>query len=363
MNAAPSTKTDTTLTPRARFLAAAQGERVDRPPVWLMRQAGRYLPEYQRLRAEHDFVTCCTTPKLSHEISLQPWRRFHMDGVIIFTDILMPLAAAGLDFAVTEKIGPTLAPAIRSAADVARLRTPNAARDFAYLAETLSMLRASVGEHAAVIGFCGAPWTIATYMVSGGKAADQHAVKQWLLESHDTRSALFAWLEAMLADYLVLQARAGADVLQIFDSWAGLLTATEFSDHAGAATARIIARVRQVLGTACPPIIMFVQKNGHLLREIFATRADVISLDSDTNFNIAREQIQEPYALQGNLASSILQQGPVEKIIDATNAMCAAGGLEGFIANLGHGVHKETPIAHVAAFVETVKNFTPHSSA
>lgn len=348
--------------PAERFLRAARGVAVDRPPVWLMRQAGRYLPEYQAVRREHSFVTCCTTPELSQEISLQPWRRFGMDGVIVFTDILMPLAALGLAFSVDEGIGPILAPPVRTQGDVRALRTADATTAFGYLATTLRGIRGAVGDQAAVIGFCGAPWTVATYMVSGGKGADPAAVRQHLLQDHAFRTALFERLVPLFADYLTLQIQAGAQVVQIFDSWGGALSREEYDAAAAPALQELIARVHRQTNHMAP-IIVYCQPGQHLLETFVAAGADVVSIDWRMGLRAARERVApgaqqrgRPVALQGNLDPELLLQDAAT-VRTQTQRMLAEGGTTGYIANLGHGVIKTTPIENVQAFVETVKTY------
>lgn len=340
------------IQPTERFLRAARGEAVDRPPVWLMRQAGRYLPEYRTIQAEHDFVARCTTPALAQEISLQPWRRFGVDGVVVFCDILMPLTAMGLDFAVPTS-GPVLAPAVQSLADVARLRRPDASRDYDYLVQTLRGLRHTLGDQAAVIGFCGGPWTVANYMVAG-HSANLASARATLLADHALREALYEKLIPMLADYLSAQITAGAHMVQIFDTWAGELTAPQCATVAAPALAQLIDRVRgQTRGSA--PLALFCKQCAHLVEVLAATGCDVLSIDADTPFAEARARAGRPLALQGNLSPELLREGPIETIRAATRAMLAAAGTRGTIANLGHGVLKDTPVEHVAAFVETVQ--------
>lgn len=353
--------TTSRCTPAERFLAAARGETTDRAPVWLMRQAGRYLPEYQAVRREHSFVTCCTTPELSQEISLQPWRRFGMDGVIVFTDILMPLAAMGLDFSVDEGVGPILSPAVRTADDARALRTPDATTAFAYLATTLRGIRSAVGNSACVIGFCGAPWTVATYMVNGGKGANQAAVRQHLLTDHVLRTAIFERLVPLFADYLTLQVQSGAQVVQIFDSWGGALTREEYDAAAAPALHALIERVHRQTNHMAP-IIVYCQPGQHLLETFVAAGADVVSVDWRTPLHTAREcanaaaqQRGRPVAVQGNLDPDVLLQDAAT-VRERTRAMLIEGETTGYIANLGHGVVKTTPVENVQAFVETVKN-------
>ncbi len=343
----------TALSGAARFLAAAQRRTVDRAPVWLMRQAGRYLPEYMALRRLHDFVTCCTTPELATEISLQPWRRFGVDGVVVFCDILMPLAAMGLEFSVPDG-GPRLSPIMSSLADVHRLKTPDASTAFSYLTTTLSNLRSELNDRAAVIGFCGAPWTVALYMITGGAKANRAEVQQQLLHDEKLRTALFDKLVPMLADYLTVQIQAGAQIVQIFDTWAGLLSTQDYERFALPVTRAVIERVRAHTNRAAP-ITIFCQQCAHLLPQLVESGADVVSIDARTNLQTAREQFGHRVAIQGNLDPEILLTTP-ETIRTATRAMLAVGGTTGYIANLGHGIDRHTPVENVAVFVKEIQN-------
>lgn len=337
-----------------RFLTAARGGLVDRPPVWLMRQAGRYLPEYQTIRREHDFVACCTTPELATEISLQPWRRFGVDGVVVFCDILMPLAAMGLEFSVPEG-GPRLSPVMQSTHDVASLHTPDAHSAYPYLTTTLRGLRRTVDDAAAIIGFAGGPWTIATYMVAGGHIEDRATVEYHLKTDHAFRTKLYDKLIPMLADYLTVQIEAGAQVVQIFDTWAGSLSREEFCQYAQPALQSLIERVRtQTRGAA--PITLFCKSCAHIFDELIACGSDVISIDAMMSLHAARTNSPPTIALQGNLDPEVLLTTP-ETIRTSTAAMLAEGGTTGYIANLGHGVLKQTPPEHVQAFVKTVQQW------
>lgn len=340
-----------------RFLTAARGGLVDRPPVWLMRQAGRYLPEYQTIRREHDFVACCTTPELATEISLQPWRRFGVDGVVVFCDILMPLAAMGLEFSVPEG-GPRLSPVMQSTHDIAALHTPDAHSAYPYLTTTLRALRHTVDDAAAIIGFAGGPWTIATYMVAGGHIEDRAAVEKMLKTDHSFRTQLYDKLIPMLADYLTVQIEAGAQVMQIFDTWAGNLSREEFCQCAQPALQSLIERVRKQSRSAAP-ITLFSKTSAHILPELAACGSDVLSLDAAISLDTARAKSPRAIALQGNLDPEILLTDP-ETIRAHTTTMLVDGGMTGYIANLGHGVLKQTPPEHVQAFVETVQQWMPH---
>lgn len=334
-----------------RFLRALRGEVVDRPPVWLMRQAGRYLPEYQEIKAKYTFVERCKSPELAQEISLQPFRRFGMDGVVVFCDILMPLEAMGIDFSVPVG-GPRLSPATTTTDDVAQLHMPNAETDYPYLMDTLRGLRTELSNQAAVIGFCGGPWTVGTYMISGGSKATREQLETALLNNNTFREALFAKLIPMLSEYLCAQADAGAQVLQIFESWAGLLSSEEHERVLSGPLTQIIANVRAHCDT---PIILYGNDCGHLVTQWADTGCQGISIDWRQSLQSVRDQLGPHIALQGNLPPETLLTTP-EQVTQETLAMLAAAPKTGHIANLGHGVLKETQPENVGAFVEAVKN-------
>ncbi|MBI2345849.1 MAG: uroporphyrinogen decarboxylase [Deltaproteobacteria bacterium] len=347
------------MDPVTRFLTAARGQTVDRPPVWLMRQAGRYLPEYQALRKRHDFLTCCRTPELATEITLQPWRRFGMDGVVVFCDILIPIAAMGMPLTV-EDAGPRLDPPIVTLADVERLSVPDPEQQVPFLLSTLASVREAVNGKAAVIGFAGGPWTLATYMVTGGGMTSRERCTALLLDDARFRAALFAKLRAMLVPYLTAQAKAGAHVLQIFETWAGLLSPIEFDNVVLPVLSEVIADVRKAVGTKVP-IVIYCGECRHLVEQLGSSGADVVSVDWRLTLTEARLRLPAGVSLQGNLPPELLLKSEPE-VRKATQVMCVEGGDTGYIANLGHGVLKQTPVANVAAFVETVQKWNAAST-
>lgn len=340
------------IMPAQRFLRAAARQPVDRPPVWLMRQAGRYLSEYQAVRRQHDFLTLCKTPELAVEISLQPWRRFGMDGVVVFSDILVPIEAMGMGLTVGEE-GPRLSPPIATIADVERLIVPDPERDVPFLLQTLRQLRVELQGRACVIGFAGGPWTLATYMMTGGGVTNRQRCEALLRGDRALRTALIQKLSAMLVAYLTAQAAAGAQALQIFDTWAGMLSPIEFEQVVAPLLAEIIGAVRKATHGRVP-IILYCLECRHLIEQLGATGPDVVSIDWRLSLAEARRRLPPSIALQGNLNPELLLQSR-EAVCEATRAMLVEGGVTGYIANLGHGVLKQTPVENVTAFVETVK--------
>lgn len=336
-----------------RFLTAAQGGTVDRPPVWLMRQAGRYLPEYQAVRTRASFLEMCKSPDLVVDVSLQPWRRFGMDAVIFFCDILIPCEAMGLPLSYSDVGGPRLGPMRHDLAAVAELKIPDPARTMPFVGESLTRLRGELKDKAILIGFGGAPWTLATYVLAGGSTNDRGKVKELLALQPELLRALLDKITDTSIAYLQYQMDAGAQVIQLFDSWAGHLTPEEYAEWALPYTQRVLKAIRH----DGVPLTLFCQGGGHLLSLMDQAGADILSIDAATSISTARKTATHVKAIQGNLSPELLRDGPVDAIVAATHRMLSEGGRTGYIANLGHGVLKQTPPEHVGAFVNAVKNY------
>ncbi len=343
------------MNPVERFLTAAQGGITDRPPVWLMRQAGRYLPEYQAVRARHSFLEMCKTPELAVEVSLQPWWRYGMDAVIFFGDILIPCEAMGLPLSYSDAHGPRLGPLRHDLAAVAELSVPDPAGAMPFVGEALKRLRAAIRDKAVLIGFGGAPWTLATYVLAGGSTNDRDKIKELLALRPELLRALMDKITDMCIRYLQYQMDNGAQVIQLFDSWAGHLTAEEYAEWALPYTQRIFEALKELNGRV--PLILFCQGGGHLLSLMDRAGADVLSIDAATSITTARRTATHVKTIQGNLPPELLRDGPTDAIVVATHRMLAEAGRTSYIANLGHGVLKQTPTGHVGAFVDAVKNW------
>ena len=340
------------LSARARFIRAALGQPVDRPPVWLMRQAGRYLPEYRELRAKTSFLDMCDRPELATEVSLQPFRRFAMDGVVVFSDILLPLRGAGLELDFAP--GPVVASPIASESDLARLSGEIAA-SIAPTCEAIGQLRRELGEKAAVIGFAGAPWTLAAYATESKLSRDLDVLSALSWREPRLLDRLLDRMTEICAETLRLEIAAGADCVQIFDTWAGMLSAERFERFAGRALRGVIER----LPAKRPPVIVFARGAAHLLDELAALGADVVSLDWRVDLADAATRIGGRVSLQGNLDPTALF-APLADVARETGALVRAGRkARGHIVNLGHGVLQRTPVEAVATFVRTVQEAAP----
>jgi uroporphyrinogen decarboxylase len=335
------------------LLRALGGETLAVPPIWLMRQAGRYLPEYRALRAKApDFLSFCLTPELAAEVTLQPIKRFNFDAAIVFSDILVVPYALGQRVEFRDGEGPVLE-TLADEHDVLRLELGRVAERIAPVGETLRQVRASLPSDVALIGFAGAPWTVATYMVEGGSSRDFSRTKHWAFSNPSGFSALIDDLVSATTEYLLAQVDAGAEVIQLFDSWAGVLPEVEFRRWVIEPTSRITDAVRARHPSV--PIIGFPRGAG-VLYEAYARHAgiDAVSLDSTVPLGWAREAVQRHCALQGNLDPTLLLAGGTT-MTEAARAIVAAFRAGPFVFNLGHGILPETPPEHVGALVEFVR--------
>lgn len=335
------------------FIDSCYGRPTPRPAVWFMRQAGRYLPEYRAIRAENTFLEMCANPDLVQEVTLQPIRRFGMDAAIIFADILLPLVPMGLELRFAKGEGPVIDNPVRTAADVAKLKMPDTRKDFDFLYQALQKTRAALDKDKALIGFAGAPFTVACY-AHKGCGGNFEVMRQWMFRDPAVFEAMMVMLTDVTIEYLRLQAEAGANALMIFDSWGGQLSGYDYLD-------RIFPHVQRLLGSLKDlnvPRILFVKNANHYRDFLRIADAEVIGLDWTMPLAESREILGPAKAVQGNLDPMLLFTDP-ETVRRRTLAMLELNNRQpGYIANLGHGINKDTPIENVAAFVETVKNFS-----
>ena len=336
------------------FLRALAGQTNIPPPIWLMRQAGRYLPEYREVRSKVvSFLDLCRTPELAAEVTLQPLRRFDLDAAIVFSDILMVPYALGQPVEFVEGEGPKLE-SITDSGGMERLNLANVARALAPIYETVERVKGALAKDIPLIGFCGAPWTVATYMVEGQGGKDQAAARLMAYQDRATFQHLIEVLVEASTEYLVAQVKAGADVVQIFDSWAGSLSEDEFTRWCIDPTKRLVEQVKTKLGPEIP-IIGFPRGAG-VLAERYARETSVDAIGCDTSMPIGwMRRLQERLPVQGNLDPLLLVAGGDE--LDArVDATLETLGSKPFVFNLGHGIRPETPIANVERLVSLVKN-------
>jgi uroporphyrinogen decarboxylase len=337
------------------FLRACKREKVERTPVWFMRQAGRYLPEYRSVRSRVDFLTLCKTPELASEVSIQPVDLLGVDAAIIFSDILVIPEAMGMNLMVEEgKGGPRFPNPIRSRADIDKLPVPDPNSALRFVMDALRLTRTGLGNRVPLIGFSGSPWTLATYMVEGQGSKNFRIVKELMFSHPNDMHALLDKLARSVSAYLSAQIEAGAQAVQIFDTWGGILGQEEFEEF----SLRYIQQVVSTVKTNGAPVIVFCKDCGHSLDKIAQTGADVVGLDWTIDIGKAREQLGSRVALQGNLDPVMLFSTPERIRRGVKSILTKFGKNNGHVFNLGHGILPETPVDSVKAFVNAVKIFS-----
>ncbi|MDE1900642.1 MAG: uroporphyrinogen decarboxylase [Alphaproteobacteria bacterium] len=338
---------------RKPLLDVLRGEVPERLPIWLMRQAGRYLPEYRDLRAKSkNFLNMCLTPALATEITMQPIRRFGMDGAILFADILLIPMALGLSLDFREGEGPVLQ-RVASRDDLMGL-TYNPDKVLPVF-ETVRRVKNTMPEKTALIGFCGAPWTVACYMIDGNSKNDFTAAKEWVREKPQDLDALIAILIDASEKYLSAQIEAGAEAVQIFDSWAGLISGDDFTRFIIGPTRELVSRIKKNYPDI--PIIGFPREAGDDYEPyIRQTGVDALSIDTKVDIQWAKRQLQPVKPLQGNLDPDLLVRGGEDMKNAARHIISTLGPRH--IFNLGHGVVPQTPPEHVAELVSIIRNFS-----
>ncbi len=332
------------------MLAACRREPVDRRPAWMMRQAGRYLPEYRALREGREFLDMVRAPEVAAEITCQPIRRFGMDAAVIFSDILVPPAAMGLDVSFHSGRGPVIEPVVRNEGAVDRLIDFDPESACGFLGDTIGRVREEIGDERAIVGFCGAPFTTASYMIEGGSSRDYLNTKAMLHGRPDLFARLVGRLVDNLIPYLQMQVRAGADCLQIFDSWGGALSASTYESVLLPEMKRLVVGA-QASGA---PVILFVNGGTHLLDVLVETGADVLSIDWRTPPADAISRVGDRVALQGNLDPCVLFAPPDVVTRETRRVLEAFAGAPGHIFNLGSGILPKTPIESVEAMFREV---------
>jgi uroporphyrinogen decarboxylase len=331
------------------FLRACRFEPVERVPVWIMRQAGRYLPEYQAVRKSYSFLQICKTPDVAAEVSLQPFRVLDVDAVIVFSDILIVAEAMGLPLDVPDS-GPVLSNPVRDVAAVRRLREFDPERDTRFVGDAIRAICKEVGPDVPVIGFAAAPWTLACYMIEGQTRGDISRAKQMLQSEPNIVRELLERIARATAQYLKSQIAAGAAVIQLFDTWAGELTRSEYDAFELPAT----KLVYELLGHPSVPKILYAKGSAHLLESLAQSGANVVSVDWRTDLAEARQKLGRKVALQGNVDPTILL-GPEPDVRQAAQTAVEKTGGLGHILNLGHGIMPTTPVSNAKAFVNAGK--------
>ncbi|MFV0278032.1 MAG: uroporphyrinogen decarboxylase [Parahaliea sp.] len=343
-----------------RFLRALQRQSVDRTPIWMMRQAGRYLPEYRATRAQAgSFLDLCKNAELACEVTLQPLRRYPMDAAILFSDILTVPDALGLGLYFEEGEGPRFRKTVRSEDDLARLNSFKAADDLGYVMDAVRTIRRELNGSVPLIGFSGSPWTLATYMVEGGSSKDFRHVKTMAYNQPKLMHALLELLADAAADYLGEQVAAGAQALQIFDTWGGSLSAAAYKEFSLKYMQRMIARLPSESEGRAVPVIVFTKGGGQWLHAIADCGARCVGIDWTTDIGSARAQVGERVALQGNMDPAMLHASPARIREEVASILAGYGHGPGHVFNLGHGITPEVDPDNVTAFVEAVQELSP----
>jgi len=331
------------------FLRACRREPVERTPVWIMRQAGRYLPEYRAVREKTDFLTLCRTPELAAEVTLQPIDRLGVDAAILFSDILILAETLGFDF--DFRPGPVLSDPVRTAADIERIRIAEPEERVPFVYEAIRLLRRALEGRVPLIGFAAAPLTLAVYLVEGGASKNFDRIKRLLFDAPRDAHRLLGKLAEATSRYLAAQVRAGAQAIQLFDTWAGLLGPEEYREF----DLRYTRQVLQQLRAEGVPLVYFALNSAHLFEDIRDCGADVVGVDWRTPLDRASQLLGGRFALQGNLDPCVLLAAP-EVIEERVRAILGRGkGLPGHIFNLGHGILPDTPVEHAQALVRAVR--------
>jgi uroporphyrinogen decarboxylase len=342
------------------LLRALLREPVPRTPVWMMRQAGRYLPEYRATRAQAgNFMALCGNPDLACEVTLQPLERYPLDAAILFSDILTVPDAMGCGLYFETGEGPKFERPVRTPAEIEQLAVPDVAEKLGYVIDAVRVIRRELAGRVPLIGFSGSPWTVATYMVEGGSSKNFGRIKAILYDRPDMMELLLTKLADTTRDYLNAQIRAGAQAVMIFDTWGGVLTPDTYRRFSLAAMQRVMDGLEREQDGRRVPVVLFTKNAGPLLADMAETGCDALGVDWTTDLADARRYTADKVALQGNLDPSILYAGS-EAITEAVAAVLASYGKgPGHVFNLGHGIHPDIDPEHVSAMLEAVHRLSP----
>ena len=345
------------MTSRERLRAALGCRNEGRPPVWIMRQAGRYLPEYRALKERHGFLEMVKTPELAVEVSLQPLKRFELDAAIVFSDILVIPEAMGQPYHFRDQGGIQMEYALESEACLDKLDSGCAADRLSYVGDALKLLRSELGDSRGLLGFCGSPWTLACYMIDGGSAPGFPKTRSLASGNPVLFAKLMEKLTRELVDYVRLQAASGIDALQVFDSWHGLCPPDKVRDW----SLRWIDEVIEAVSGEVP-VILYAKTPKDRVNLLAGCKAQGISLDHECDLREARETFPHPFALQGNLDPGLMETSPSEVEEAARNLLLSMNGDPGHVLNLGHGIRPQGKIECVQALVETARSFRSEDS-
>ncbi|MBK1725793.1 uroporphyrinogen decarboxylase [Halorhodospira neutriphila] len=343
-----------------RILRAFARQEVDRTPVWMMRQAGRYLPEYREVRNQAgSFMGLCRSPELAARVTLQPVERYDLDAAILFSDILTIPEAMDLGLSFVAGEGPVFERRVATAADIDSLPRPRAQHELRYVMDAVSACRSELAGRVPLLGFTGSPWTLATYMVEGGSSKTFARCKSLLYDQPEAAHRLLSMLADTVAEYLAGQVEAGAQGLMIFDTWGGALDPQRYRDFSLAYMARIVEQLPREADGRRVPVTLFTKGGGQWLEAIADTGCDAVGLDWTTSLAEARRRVGHRVALQGNLDPTILHANPEAIRREVARCLDEYGHGPGHIFNLGHGVQPETPPEHVEAMISALHELSP----
>lgn len=342
-----------------RFLRAIQRKPVDATPIWIMRQAGRYLPEYRQIRQQAgSFLTLCKTPELACEVTLQPIKRFPLDAAILFSDILTIPDAMGLGLRFVEGEGPIFERPLKSARDLAQLSVPDPETQLLYVLDAIRLIQHELDGQVPLIGFCGSPWTLATYMLEGRANKDFPVIRKVLHEDTAFLHALLDLLAQSVAQHLNAQIKAGVQAVMIFDTWGGMLDTANYQNFSLRYIQQIVALLEQGPAYEKVPLILFTKNGGQWLELMKDTGCQVLGVDWQVNLREARQKVGEQVALQGNMDPAMLLQTPGAIEADVARILAEFGHGSGHIFNLGHGITPEVPPENVAVLVNAVHSLS-----
>jgi uroporphyrinogen decarboxylase len=334
------------------FLKACKRERSSYTPVWLMRQAGRYMKEYMAIRKRHSFLEMCRDPQIASEVTMQPIRRFNLDAAIIFADILLPLEGMGIGLKFAKDEGPVIKNPVRGAKAIDAIRVIRPEEDVPYLLQAIRMTKRELGGRVPLIGFSGAPFTLASYIIEGGASRNYMHTKSLMYGDPGAWKALMDKISEVLIRYLDSQARAGAEALQVFDSWVGCLSPEDYRRFVLPFTRKVISSVKK--RNKGVPVINFSTNTGAYIGLVSEAGGDVIGIDWRIGLDTAWKKIGYGFAIQGNLDPAVLFSTPKEIRKRVKGVLAQAGGRPGHIFNLGHGIILGTPVKNVEALVDSV---------
>jgi uroporphyrinogen decarboxylase len=342
-----------------RFLKALARQPVDRTPIWMMRQAGRYLPEYRATRSQAgDFMSLCKNTELACEVTLQPLERYDLDAAILFSDILTIPDAMGLGLYFEEGEGPKFRKPVRTEADIEQLNVVDTASDLAYVTDAVAMIRRELHGRVPLIGFSGSPWTLATYMIEGQSSRDFARAKTMLYTQPELMHQLLDKLALSVIDYLNAQISAGAQVVQIFDTWGGALSHAAYLEFSLAYMRKIVSGLIKHADGRDVPVILFTKGGGHWLEAMAETGCDALGLDWTVDIGAARARVGNQVALQGNMDPAVLRSDPARIEAEVATILQSFGTGSGHIFNLGHGITPDIDPAHAKVFIDAVHKFS-----